>query len=140
MIREKVAAVEGGDVDAFWQLQRLLMAHKGGQVFAESFVTDLTSSPGWVRADAVTRRAIVNAAETYLRRADPEGGSAVRRSGAKPSPAAVEAASVDRETRDDAEAAVGELLLGAVALARRLGVDPELALRAAADRLRDQSR
>ena len=62
-------------------------------------------------------------ARKILRRADPEGG-----------------APVDRETRDDAEASVGELLLGAVALARRLGVDPELALRAAADRVRDQAR
>jgi len=62
-------------------------------------------------------------ARKILRRADPEGG-----------------APVDRETRDEAEEAVGELLLGAVALARRLGVDPELALRAAADRIRDQAR
>ncbi|MDX6580928.1 MAG: nucleoside triphosphate diphosphatase [Solirubrobacterales bacterium] len=62
-------------------------------------------------------------ARKVLRRADPEGGS----------PA-------DRETRDEAEAAVGEMLLEAVALSRRLGVDPELAVRAAADRLRDRSR
>ena len=62
-------------------------------------------------------------ARKILRRADPEGGS----------PA-------DRETRDEAEAAVGEMLLEAVRLARRLGVDPELAVRAAANRLRDASR
>jgi uncharacterized protein YabN with tetrapyrrole methylase and pyrophosphatase domain len=59
-------------------------------------------------------------ARKVLRRADPDGGS----------PA-------DRATRDEAEAQVGELLLGAVAIARRLGVDPELALRAAADRVRE---
>jgi uncharacterized protein YabN with tetrapyrrole methylase and pyrophosphatase domain len=62
-------------------------------------------------------------ARKILRRADPDGGS----------PA-------DRETRDEAEQAVGEMLLQAVRLARRLGVDPELAVRAAADRLRDASR
>jgi XTP/dITP diphosphohydrolase/tetrapyrrole methylase family protein/MazG family protein/ATP diphosphatase len=61
-------------------------------------------------------------ARKVLRRADPEGGS----------PA-------DRATRDEAEAAVGELLLAAVALSRRLGVDPELAVRAAADRMRPRS-
>jgi hypothetical protein len=33
--------------------------------------------------------------------------------------------------------AIGELLLAAVALARELRVDPELALRAAADRMRE---
>jgi XTP/dITP diphosphohydrolase/tetrapyrrole methylase family protein/MazG family protein/ATP diphosphatase len=62
-------------------------------------------------------------ARKVLRRADPEGGS----------PA-------DRATRDEAEAGVGELLMSAVAIARRLGVDPELALRAAADRVRDGAR
>ena len=62
-------------------------------------------------------------ARKILRRADPEGG-----------------APADRATRDEAEAAVGEMLLEAVRVARRLGVDPELAIRAAADRLRDASR
>jgi uncharacterized protein YabN with tetrapyrrole methylase and pyrophosphatase domain len=62
-------------------------------------------------------------ARKVLRRADPDAGSAA-----------------NRETRDETEAAVGEMLLEAVALSRRLGVDPELAVRAAADRLRDRSR
>ena len=62
-------------------------------------------------------------ARKTLRRAEPEGGS----------PA-------DRATRDESERAVGEMLLEAVRLSRRLGVDPELAVRAAADRLRDASR
>ena len=62
-------------------------------------------------------------ARKTLRRADPEGD-----------------APADRETRDEAEEAVGEMLLEAVRLSRRLGVDPELAVRAAADRLRDASR
>jgi nucleoside triphosphate diphosphatase len=60
-------------------------------------------------------------ARKVLRRVDPEGG-----------------APADREARDEAEAAVGELLLAAVALSRRLGVDPELAVRAAARRVRDE--
>ncbi len=58
-------------------------------------------------------------ARKVLRRADPEGG-----------------APADRATRDETEAAVGEMLLDAVRLSRRLGVDPELAVRAAADRFR----
>jgi uncharacterized protein YabN with tetrapyrrole methylase and pyrophosphatase domain len=62
-------------------------------------------------------------ARKILRRADPEGG-----------------APADRERRDDNEAAVGEMLLEAVRLSRRLGVDPELALRSAADRFRDRAR
>jgi uncharacterized protein YabN with tetrapyrrole methylase and pyrophosphatase domain len=62
-------------------------------------------------------------ARKTLRRAEPDGGG----------PA-------ERETRDATEAAVGEMLLEAVRLARRLGIDPELALRAAADRLQERSR
>ena len=62
-------------------------------------------------------------ARKTLRRAEPEGGGAA-----------------DRQSRDENEAAVGEMLLEAVRLARRLGVDPELALRAAADRLQESSR
>ena len=61
-------------------------------------------------------------ARKILRRLDPEGG-----------------APADRETRDQAEAAVGELLLQAVRMSRRLGVDPELAVRAAATRLREDT-
>jgi uncharacterized protein YabN with tetrapyrrole methylase and pyrophosphatase domain len=62
-------------------------------------------------------------ARKTLRRAEPEGGAAA-----------------ERETRDANEEAVGEMLLEAVRLARRLGIDPELALRAAADRLQERSR
>jgi XTP/dITP diphosphohydrolase/tetrapyrrole methylase family protein/MazG family protein/ATP diphosphatase len=62
-------------------------------------------------------------ARKTLRRAEPDGG-----------------APADRETRDEAEAAVGQMLLEAVRLSRRLGVDPELAVRAAADRLREAHR
>ncbi|HKP89861.1 MAG TPA: hypothetical protein VJT75_07775, partial [Thermoleophilaceae bacterium] len=40
------------------------------------------------------------------------------------------------EDRDERFDAVGDLLMAAVALARELRVDPELALRAAADRFR----
>jgi uncharacterized protein YabN with tetrapyrrole methylase and pyrophosphatase domain len=61
-------------------------------------------------------------ARKILRRADPEGG---------------EPPLDDAARRDSAEQRVGELLLTAVALSRRLGVDPELAVRAAADRVRD---
>jgi len=62
-------------------------------------------------------------ARKTLRRAEPDGGG-----------------EAPREARDDAERAVGEMLLEAVRLSRGLGVDPELAIRAAADRLRDRSR
>jgi uncharacterized protein YabN with tetrapyrrole methylase and pyrophosphatase domain len=61
-------------------------------------------------------------ARKILRRADPEAG-----------------AGADRATRDRDEARIGEALLELVAESRRLGVDPELAVRAAAQRLRERS-
>ncbi len=61
-------------------------------------------------------------ARKILRRADPEAGS--------PPPS-------DPAARDDAELRIGERLLELVKESRRLGVDPELALRASADRRRE---
>jgi len=62
-------------------------------------------------------------ARKILRRADPDAGS-------PPPP--------DHDERDTAERDVGQALLSLVAKSRSLGVDPELALRAAADRYRDE--
>ncbi|HEY1238873.1 MAG TPA: hypothetical protein VGE91_11085, partial [Solirubrobacterales bacterium] len=69
-------------------------------------------------------------ARKVLRRVDPEGSAGEKKPG---SPAA------EPEERDEAERLVGELLLEAVKASRRLGVDPELALRAATRRLADES-
>ncbi len=70
-------------------------------------------------------------ARKLLRRLDPEGSGAAERPGG-PGAGAAE--------RADAERRVGEALMEAVVLSRRLGVDPELALRAAAERLRESAR
>jgi uncharacterized protein YabN with tetrapyrrole methylase and pyrophosphatase domain len=65
-------------------------------------------------------------ARKVLRRADPAGSSGGEKPGGPGS---------DPETRAEAEKLVGDLLLEAVTISRRLGVDPELALRAATRRL-----
>ena len=65
-------------------------------------------------------------ARKVLRRTDPSGSSGSEKPGG---PAA------DPADRADAEREVGDLLLQAVRRSRELGVDPELALRAAAQRL-----
>jgi XTP/dITP diphosphohydrolase/tetrapyrrole methylase family protein/MazG family protein/ATP diphosphatase len=65
-------------------------------------------------------------ARKVLRRVDPEGSAADEKPGGPKS---------DPETRAEAEHLVGSLLLEAVAASRKLGVDPELALRRAAKRL-----
>jgi uncharacterized protein YabN with tetrapyrrole methylase and pyrophosphatase domain len=61
-----------------------------------------------------------------LRRVDPEGAAGEEKPGSP---------SADPEERAEAERMVGDLLLEAVAVSRRLGVDPELALRQATRRL-----
>jgi XTP/dITP diphosphohydrolase/tetrapyrrole methylase family protein/MazG family protein/ATP diphosphatase len=64
-------------------------------------------------------------ARKVLRRAAPDAGS--------PPPK-------DPEARERAERWLGEVLLELVRISRRLGVDPELAVRAAAGRARDEAR
>ncbi|MGZ5346413.1 MAG: MazG nucleotide pyrophosphohydrolase domain-containing protein [Solirubrobacterales bacterium] len=65
-------------------------------------------------------------ARKVLRRVDPEGAAGAGKPGAPGG---------DSAARDEAGREVGELLLDAVRRSRELGVDPELALRAAARRL-----
>ncbi len=64
-------------------------------------------------------------ARKILRRASPDAGS--------PPPK-------DLQARDRAERWLGDVLLELVRISRRLGVDPELAVRAAAGRVRDEAR
>ena len=65
-------------------------------------------------------------ARKVLRRTDPSGSSGAEKPGGP---------GAEPEERAAAEREVGELLLAAVRRSRELGVDPELALRAAARRL-----
>jgi XTP/dITP diphosphohydrolase/tetrapyrrole methylase family protein/MazG family protein/ATP diphosphatase len=69
-------------------------------------------------------------ARKVLRRLDPGGSSGEQKPGGPAS---------DPETREQTERMVGELLLEAVAVSRKLGVDPELALRATARRLAEEA-
>jgi MazG family protein len=69
-------------------------------------------------------------ARKVLRRVDPEGSAGGEKPGGP---------QADPAERDEAERLVGELLLEAVAASRRLGVDPELALRQATRRLATDS-
>ncbi|MSO41937.1 MAG: nucleoside triphosphate pyrophosphohydrolase [Solirubrobacterales bacterium] len=69
-------------------------------------------------------------ARKVLRRVDPGGSSSADKPGGPGG---------DPQEREQAEREVGELLMEAVVLSRRLGVDPELALRAATDRLKDSA-
>ena len=69
-------------------------------------------------------------ARKVLRRVDPEGSAGEEKPGGP---------KADPETRAEAEQLIGTLLMEAVAASRRMGVDPELALRQAASRVLDAS-
>jgi uncharacterized protein YabN with tetrapyrrole methylase and pyrophosphatase domain len=69
-------------------------------------------------------------ARKVLRRVDPEGSAGEEKPGGPRS---------DLATRAEAEQMVGTLLLEAVAASRKLGVDPELALRQAARKVAEES-
>jgi uncharacterized protein YabN with tetrapyrrole methylase and pyrophosphatase domain len=98
-----------------------------GEVLAqwEQIKRDVEGSPDPHRALPDNLPALLYARKA-LRRADPEGSAA----GEKPG-----GAGADDDAREAAEREVGDLLLEAVTLSRRLGVDPELALRQAVQRL-----
>jgi uncharacterized protein YabN with tetrapyrrole methylase and pyrophosphatase domain len=78
-------------------------------------------------------------ARKVLRRVDPEGDARVLRGKAEEQPVSGSdkpgGPGADPAERAEAEQLVGTLLLEAVAISRKLGVDPELALRQAARRL-----
>jgi uncharacterized protein YabN with tetrapyrrole methylase and pyrophosphatase domain len=80
-------------------------------------------------------------ARKVLRRVDPEGDARVLRGEAEEQPVPggdkPGGPTADPAERAEAEHLVGTLLLEAVAVSRRMGVDPELALRQAASRLVD---
>jgi XTP/dITP diphosphohydrolase/tetrapyrrole methylase family protein/MazG family protein/ATP diphosphatase len=114
---------------------------RGGELFADVPET----LPGPLYARKLLRRAASGGREW-----PPDGAAARLRSQAErtaamaggeppagePDPALAPPPPASDAERDARFEAVGELLLAAVALARELRVDPELALRAAADRFR----
>ena len=111
-----VEAADASEVLRNWDEIKRTEEGRGGELFAGLPET----LPGLLYASKVLRRGGSD------QRADKLRSEADR--------AAAHAAS---ESHPDARfEAVGDLLLAAVALARELGVDPELAVRAAADRLR----
>src|SRR5262249_4548229 len=102
-----------------------------GEVLAqwEEIKRDVEGTGARGRREAVPEnRTALLYARKVLRRLDPSGSAGEQKPGG---PAA------DPETRAETERLVGDLLLEAVAVSRQLGVDPELALRAATRRLAD---
>jgi len=72
MVVDHLARFQAGEFDAFWLLQRPLLATERGMVMSEGFADDLSQTPGWRRAPHGIRSEIVDAAAEYLDRAGAE--------------------------------------------------------------------
>jgi uncharacterized protein YabN with tetrapyrrole methylase and pyrophosphatase domain len=133
---------DAGEVLRNWDRIKRGEEGRGGELFADVPET----LPGPLYARKLLRRA-----RSRGRDWPPEGAAERVRSQAERATALAGAASpgradpmltapppVDEAERDERFDAVGDLLLAAVALARELRVDPELALRSAAGRFREE--
>lgn len=128
-------AESAGQVLRNWDRIKREEEGRGGEPFAD--VPE--NLPALLYARKVQRRADSAAAETF----DRPGPNEVFRQRAEELVDLAErdgsgAPTADPEARDQAERAVGELLFAAVAVAREMRVDPELALRVAARRFMDR--
>jgi XTP/dITP diphosphohydrolase/tetrapyrrole methylase family protein/MazG family protein/ATP diphosphatase len=138
----EVEVADAAEVLRNWDDIKRAEEGRGGELFADVPET----LPGTLYARKLLRRAASGGRDW-----PPEGAGARLRSEAEraaalsggeppradqPDPALVAPSPASDHERDARFDAVGDLLLAAVALARELRVDPELALRAAADRFR----
>jgi predicted NACHT family NTPase len=73
--QERVATLlnraEGGDLNAWWQLNLELTLEPTSTHYGDELESDLTALPGWKAADSPTRQRILDAARQYLQRAQP---------------------------------------------------------------------
>lgn len=70
-VRILLQRLEEGKLDAWWQLNLVLMLRPDGSPSDWETRGDLMQLPGWQAADADTRHRMVIAAQTYLRDGDP---------------------------------------------------------------------
>lgn len=60
-----------GDLAAWWQLNMEMTLEPDSTHYRDEFESDLTKLPGWVSADARTRRRFIEAAKKYVLEQDP---------------------------------------------------------------------
>ena len=66
---------ESGDTAVFWQLNREMTLEEHSTHYGSDFVSDLKSLPGWTNNDQRTRSRVVECAQRYLLRHDPEAST-----------------------------------------------------------------
>lgn len=70
-VRKLLDEFEFGEVSAWWRLNMELTLKLASTHYGDELESDITTLPGWVAADAHTRRRIVLAAKKYLHAQDP---------------------------------------------------------------------
>ncbi len=70
-VRKLLDELECGEASAWWRLNMELTLKPTSTHYGDELEPDITAFPGWVAADAETRRRIVSAAKKYLQIQDP---------------------------------------------------------------------
>ena len=63
VIQQLLDRFETGDLDSWWQLNRVLTFKPGSVHFIDDLAADITTLPGWREADVLTRERIIKAAK-----------------------------------------------------------------------------
>lgn len=63
---------ETGDIQAWWQLTMELSLEPDSTYYANDFEVEITTFPGWIKADTSTRLRIIGAAKRYVMEGDPQ--------------------------------------------------------------------
>ena len=71
-IQQLLDEFQKGDVDAWWRMILQMTLEPDSTDYGSDFEADLTSLPGWKRADDGTKRKIAEAAHAYLMRGNPD--------------------------------------------------------------------
>lgn len=64
-------ACEGSNLDAWWQLNMEMTLEPHDTDYGDDLEPDLKALPGWKASDSVTRRRIIEAAQSYVLRGEP---------------------------------------------------------------------
>ncbi len=78
MVQQLLDRYESGNLDAWWQLNRVLTIQPESTHYGDEFAADLTILPGWQEADEPTRARIIKAALSYILLRGPEAQRALQ--------------------------------------------------------------
>ncbi|MDF5729240.1 MAG: CHAT domain-containing protein [Rhizonema sp. PD38] len=60
--------IESGNLSAWWQLNRAMALKPDSQFYEKDLESNLTTLPGWLEADTITRQRIINGAKKYIQK------------------------------------------------------------------------